>query len=68
MVGTEQRLAAHAELLTSLGMSLADASRLLARRTIDVAEAQHLVRELGCPPSLAADILLWADELETLRP
>lgn len=64
MVEMSEQTSEH-EALTSLGMSIRDAGRLLRRRAIDLAEVQHLIRDLGCPPSLAADILLWADELDS---
>lgn len=55
-----------AKTLTSLGLSRADARRLL-RSGASYDEARHLIRELGCPPSLVADILLWAAEVESGR-
>lgn len=58
-----ERDGVEAALLAGLGLKEADIEELLQRGAC-VADAQHLIRDLGCPPRLAAEILLWAAEVE----
>lgn len=64
---TKQRIAADAELLARLGFHREDLDPLL-RSGVSYEDARYLIRDLGCPPSLAADILCWASEVEASRP
>ena len=52
-----------AQVLHSLGFSPGDVARMSRRGRVDVREARHLVRDIGCPPTLAAELLLWASEV-----
>jgi len=44
-----------------LGLSRHDAARLAG--AVHVEDARVLIEDVGCPPSLAADILLFASDL-----
>ncbi|MCS7007100.1 MAG: hypothetical protein NZL88_06050 [Gaiellaceae bacterium] len=50
--------------LASLGLEEAEIEELL-QQGASAADAWHLIRDLGCPPKLATDILLWAAEVES---
>lgn len=52
-----------AAVLASLGLKRTDIAQLL-RAGACVSDAQHLIRNLGCPPRLATEILLWATEVQ----
>lgn len=52
--------------LLALGISRAEARRLVDAGA-SYEEVRHLVQDIGCPPSLAAELLLWARELEGER-
>jgi hypothetical protein len=49
--------------LAALGLHR-DEIDALVRAGASVEDAWYLVRAIGCPPALAAEILLWASEID----
>ncbi len=65
--GAAEGRAEHVESLAALGLNPGDAARLAGHGAFAFEDARVLIQDLGCPPSLAADILLSAWE-EAQRP